>query len=162
MPANSLEDNWWTRAHHGMFLRGRHMWVCLPSMDGRPLSMDSRIHEWDATHTQGLWLAYCFLNRFIWGKRRSRPLQEAYKKQLDSPVHHLVPVSSKRDASITVNQSFSLADAFPSWMGVPAIRGGWKVVIHGWNDPLMECNIAGGYYAMVPSLAKGKKGIITA
>ena len=29
-----------------------HPWKSLPSMDGRPLSMDGSIHEWDATLTR--------------------------------------------------------------------------------------------------------------
>ena len=32
--------------HHG---KAYHPWKCLPSTDGRRLSMDGRIHEWDAT-----------------------------------------------------------------------------------------------------------------
>ena len=32
--------------HRGAY----HPWKSLPSVDGRPLSMDGRIHEWDATY----------------------------------------------------------------------------------------------------------------
>ena len=34
----------------GNYEKAYHPWKSLLSMDGRPLSMDGRFHEWDATY----------------------------------------------------------------------------------------------------------------
>ena len=40
-----------TRYIAGYYGNLYHLWKSLPSMDGRPPSMDGRIHQWDATYT---------------------------------------------------------------------------------------------------------------